>query len=841
MTVLRTLLEITIYSAVLFGVIWLFRLALKKHLSPSMLYAAWFLLIARLLIPVTVFAGFSFFVIPTQDTAAVQTESVDLSAMLEEETGAVNQSVPHITADTIHEQEAAPVQAEQQTAAAETSAAAVPAMRLNMTWETALIALWLAGAAVMLAVTGTSAVRLRKRLKAAQPIPQEWQRIADEVAAVLGIRRDVRIVMVEGFPSPALTAGIRPTVVLPKELLYKNDESIRFALLHEMTHIRRGDNAVSLLLLILRAVYWFNPVVWLTVRRMHLDMESACDSRLTRPMSTADKKRYAGTMLSMYARQQVRYVLGMALGQTKKTAERRLRGMFMRSRSSRRGRAAAVLLVCVMLIACFTTACQPTPEEEIVVGKNQDEMLEAAVQTPDDTKSDTPAFSISDMQVPDNYTYSTTGADGKLTVSVDAPVTLPDAGILPTAKVAPGVFTQEMVSGMLDYLFGDTPYYQPDNRMTKDDIQQRILARQQEIAEGKYDDHPEALEDIQQDIEEWQKQLETAPEQREEPKLSDGTMIQDENRGGYSIDVNSINEDTGYGAGSFLCHNAAEQSEPSGGLMERMDESYLYYSDFSSEDDDYYNYTMDGAQRVYSDMDIPDDLAAKLGVTLEDAKQKVQGMLDATGIDDMMCTAAFVIDDHGTGHVDDYSGAASDFAFKLFYTRSVNGVPVLPTSEFAQSGGGEFDYLWIYESLQVIVTDGGIVNINWHSPCEVTEMVTDNTKIIDFDEAAEIFEQKMMTFYEARVDMYDLDSLDIDIDSIELGLFRIKQQDTGTDIAGLYVPVWAFYGTVAMASTDPTGYTYTGYDHGCDFPDKPYTVLAINAINGSIIDVGVGY
>ena len=629
--------------------------------------------------------------------------------------------------------------------------------------------------------------------------------------------------------------------MLPAELMGKSGESVRFALLHEMTHIRRGDNAVSLLLLLLRAVYWFNPVVWLTVQRMHLDMESACDSRLTRPMHPSVKKRYAGTMLSMYAQQQVRYVLGMALGQTKKTAERRLRGIFMRGRSSKRGRIAALLLVCVMLVACFTTACQPTPEEPIVVQKNQDEMLEAAVQTPDASGSAEPAFSIADMQVPDNYTYSATGADGKLTVSVDAPVTLPDADILPTAKVVPGRFSQEMVWGMLDYLFGDTPYYQPDTRMTKEDIQRRILNRQQDIAEGDFDDYPEALADAQQDIEDLQKQLETAPDEREEPKLSDGTMIQDENRGGYSINVNVIDEDSEYGAGSFLCHNAAQQSESSGGLMKRIDESYLYYSDYSSEDDNYWNYTMDGAQRVYSDTDIPDDLAAKLGVTLEDAKQQVQGMLDAAGIDDMMCTAAFVIDDHGTGHVDDYSGAASDFAFKLFYTRSLNGVPVLPTSEFAQNGGGEYDYLWIYETLQVIVTDGGIIDIHWHSPCEVTEMVTDNTKIIGFDEAVEIFEQKMMTFFEARVDMYDLDSMDIDIDSIELGLFRIKQQDTGTDIAGLYVPVWAFYGTVAMTSTDPTGYTYTGYDHGCDFPDKPYTVLTINAINGSIIDVEAGY
>ena len=837
---LKVLLEITIYSTVIFGAIWLFRFMLKKHLSPAMLYAMWVLMIIRLLMPVTLSAGFSFFVIPAEETTAVQAESVDLTELLgtPDTANISGQSAPQ-TAETV------PAETSQeltlQNTAAESSEVPAAKLQIEITWEMILIALWLMGMVVMLMQMGISSVRLKKRLKSTRSVPAGWQRIIDELRTELRLKRRVRVVMIKGFPSPALSTGVHPVVILPEEMLDKDDDAVRFALLHEMTHIRRGDHIVSLLLLLLRAVYWFNPVVWLMEKQMRLDMETACDSRLVRPMNAADKKRYAGTVLSMYADKQVRYVLGMAIGQTKKTAEQRLRGMFMRGRSSRKGRAITVMAACILLLTCFTTACQPTPEKEIVVGKNQDEMLEAAVQTPDASGSDEQAFSIADMDVPDTYTYSTAGADGKLTVSVDATVTLPDVDMLPTAKVVPGSFSQEMVSGMLDYLFGDTPYYQPDNSMTKDDIQRIILNKQRYISEGEYDDNPEALEEAQQEIEEWQKKLETAPDEREEPKLSDGTMIKDEVKGGYSINVCSIDEDSEYGAGSFMCRNAAEQSESSGGLMARIDESYLYYSDYSSEDDDYYNYTMDGAQRVYSDADIPNDLAARLGVTLMEAKQQVQGMLDAAGVEDMMCTAAFVIDDHGTGHVDDYTGVASDFAFKLFYTRSVNGVPVLPTSEFAQSGGEEYDYLWIYESLQAIVTDGGIVDISWHSPCEVTEMVTDNTKIIDFNEAAEIFEQKIMTFYEAQVDMYDLDSLDIDIDSIELGLFRIKQQDTGTDVAGLYVPVWAFCGAVKKTSTDPTGYTYTGYDHGCDFPDKPYIVLVVNAINGSIIDAAAGY
>ena len=531
MTVLRTLIEITIYSAVLFGVIWLFRLAFKKHMSPLMLYTVWFLLIARLLMPVTIFAGFSFFVIPAQETAEVQAGSVDLSAMFDENTAAAEPGVPHIAADTAQETAAVPEQPEQ---AAATSAADAPNVRLDITWEAALIALWLAGAAVMLAVTGASAMRLRHRLKAAHPIPQEWQRTVDEIKGELGIRRDIRIVTIEGFPSPALTAGIRPTVVLPAELMGKSEDMLRFALLHEMTHIRRGDNAVSLLLLILRAVYWFNPIVWLTVHRMHLDMESACDSHLTRPMSPSVKKRYAGTMLSMYAQQQVRYVLGMALGQTKKTAERRLRGMFMRGRSSRRGRIAALLLACVMLVACFTTACQPTPEQEVVMNKNTDlvEDVIAANSAADtsDLEEDKQTIAEQIGAADGHLTMQITPGD-QVTIDVDADIVIPEFDQMPMVRVKPENFSQAQFDAFIAYLTGGLPIYYQDRDTTGGIFTQEeimtILTRIQEFLANK--DLPGNIRSPwEYMVGELKKEYDNAMSQADE-ELYDGTLSVPEN------------------------------------------------------------------------------------------------------------------------------------------------------------------------------------------------------------------------------------------------------------------------------------------------------------------------
>ena len=49
---------------------------------------------------------------------------------------------------------------------------------------------------------------------------------------------------------------------------------------HELAHIYRGDWIVQLCAELLRAAYWFNPLLWLACRRLRLESEHACDDEV---------------------------------------------------------------------------------------------------------------------------------------------------------------------------------------------------------------------------------------------------------------------------------------------------------------------------------------------------------------------------------------------------------------------------------------------------------------------------------------------------------------------------------------------------------------------------------
>ena len=96
---------------------------------------------------------------------------------------------------------------------------------------------------------------------------------------------------------PALIGLWKPRIVLPAgfDQLYSTQEQ-RLVLLHERTHLRRGDVLVNALLAALQCIYWFNPLLPLALRRCREDQEFSCDERVLAGGEGA-RRSYGNAML----------------------------------------------------------------------------------------------------------------------------------------------------------------------------------------------------------------------------------------------------------------------------------------------------------------------------------------------------------------------------------------------------------------------------------------------------------------------------------------------------------------------------------------------------------------
>ncbi len=91
--------------------------------------------------------------------------------------------------------------------------------------------------------------------------------------------------------SPAGMGLFKSYIFLP-DYPYSKDE-LTWILKHELMHFKNKDILIKFLVLSVRIIYWFNPLVYVMSNKVNLDCELCCDESVIYNCSFNDKKEYA--------------------------------------------------------------------------------------------------------------------------------------------------------------------------------------------------------------------------------------------------------------------------------------------------------------------------------------------------------------------------------------------------------------------------------------------------------------------------------------------------------------------------------------------------------------------
>jgi beta-lactamase regulating signal transducer with metallopeptidase domain len=141
-----------------------------------------------------------------------------------------------------------------------------------------ILALWLAGAVLILLSVAVGRLRLRALRRAAHPPANEdWLQLLRLLCEELRVRRRVTLLQSADDVMPVTWGWWQPVILLPADADKWSPERRRVVLWHELAHVKRWDCLTQMLARIACAMYWFNPLVWLAARRMCIERERACD------------------------------------------------------------------------------------------------------------------------------------------------------------------------------------------------------------------------------------------------------------------------------------------------------------------------------------------------------------------------------------------------------------------------------------------------------------------------------------------------------------------------------------------------------------------------------------
>jgi hypothetical protein len=233
-------------------------------------------------------------------------------------------------------------------------------MHVDVRWSFAIAAVWIMISLVRAVQLAISAVRLRRIWNRATPIKKSTT-VGAPVS--VGRFRTVTLCTSVDIDRPSVIGFFSPRILIPCEVFARLTAlELEQIVLHEVGHLRRGDDWVNLLQKICLVLVPLNPALLWIERRLCLERELACDDDVLR--LTQAPKAYATCLTNLAEQRLSRRAAALSLGAWEQRSEltRRVHRILRRTECMGKSQTWAVMTVLVLGVACGTAGLSRCPQ-----------------------------------------------------------------------------------------------------------------------------------------------------------------------------------------------------------------------------------------------------------------------------------------------------------------------------------------------------------------------------------------------------------------------------------------------------------------------------------------------
>ena len=115
-----------------------------------------------------------------------------------------------------------------------------------------------------------------------------------------GLKRKVEIYINNNLKTP-LTFGILKPKIILQDYILADEKLLDHVLIHEIMHIKKFHFLLNHLVNIVACLYWFNPILWLSLKYLDQDIEINCDKLVVENLgdTVKNRKAYCSSMLKL--------------------------------------------------------------------------------------------------------------------------------------------------------------------------------------------------------------------------------------------------------------------------------------------------------------------------------------------------------------------------------------------------------------------------------------------------------------------------------------------------------------------------------------------------------------
>ena len=159
--------------------------------------------------------------------------------------------------------------------------------------------------------------------RASHEAPDSWQETVMRLAAQVGVRVRVRLMVTARVAVPCVVGWLKPVILLPPAALTGlTPLQLEMVLAHELSHIRRHDYLVNLIQVAVETLLFYHPVVRWVSRDARRERELCCDDSAVHACGDALHYAHALTDLAALRRGEMSPAMGVTGGDLAMRVER---------------------------------------------------------------------------------------------------------------------------------------------------------------------------------------------------------------------------------------------------------------------------------------------------------------------------------------------------------------------------------------------------------------------------------------------------------------------------------------------------------------------------------------
>lgn len=193
------------------------------------------------------------------------------------------------------------------------------------------------------------------------------------------IESNITIAFSDRSQVPFTFGSRKPVIVIPTHLKQDNSDKLNMAVRHELMHIRHRDFSINSLMMFVKAIFWFHPLIHKLYNGLKEYREISCDQEVLSD-NTISKKFYAQLLFELAAKKPFESTPAVSMAVNSSTLKKRIQLMSSQKRQKNMFKTSFYITLVSALFMSGIMACTDLQDNGITNSEVESAQSQMTVQ-----------------------------------------------------------------------------------------------------------------------------------------------------------------------------------------------------------------------------------------------------------------------------------------------------------------------------------------------------------------------------------------------------------------------------------------------------------------------------